>query len=105
MKNKVISIIIEALKELAADFGNDNIENIADTDGETILYGMDGILESIELVSLIADLEEIIFDEFGRDITLADEKAMSQNNSPFRTVNSLSDYIESLLTGDAGDDR
>jgi len=105
MKNKVISIIIEALKELAADFGNDNIENIADTDGETILYGMDGILESIELVSLFADLEEIIFDEFGRDITLADEKAMSQNNSPFRTVNSLSDYIESLLTGDAGDDR
>ena len=105
MKNKVISIIIDALKELAADFGNDNIENIADTDGETILYGMDGILESIELVSLFADLEEIIFDEFGRDITLADEKAMSQNNSPFRTVNSLSDYIESLLTGDAGDDR
>ncbi len=105
MKNKVISIIIDALKELAADFENDNIENIADTDGETILYGMDGILESIELVSLIADLEEIIFDEFGRDITLADEKAMSQNNSPFRTVNSLSDYIESLLTGDAGDDR
>jgi len=46
---------------------------------------------------LITDLEERISDEFDKDITLADEKAMSQRNSPFRSVESLTNYISKLL--------
>ena len=54
-------------------------------------------MDSLALVSLITDLEEKISDEFDEDIVLADEKAMSQRTSPFRTVESLTEYISKLL--------
>lgn len=63
----------------------------------TKLYGGNGALDSLSLVSFIADLEEKISDEFDKDIVLADEKAMSQSTSPFRNVESLTLYIETLL--------
>ena len=38
-----------------------------------------------------------ILDEFEKKITIADERAMSEKNSPFRTITTLSDYIEKLI--------
>jgi D-alanine--poly(phosphoribitol) ligase subunit 2 len=64
---------------------------------DTVLYGSDGRLDSLELVNLIVAAEQNIEDEMGIPITLADERAMSQRNSPFRTVATLVDYIASLL--------
>jgi acyl carrier protein len=64
---------------------------------DTNLYGKDGNLDSIALVNLIVAVEEAIADEFGVAITLADEKAMSQSESPFKSLRSLSDYILLLL--------
>ena len=61
------------------------------------LYGKGGVLDSLGLVRLIAELEEEICEKTNKDITLADEKAMSQKSSPFRSVASLSDYILNLL--------
>ena len=49
------------------------------------------------LVTFLVDLEQKIEDEFDLDITIADEKAMSLKNSPFRTVSTLKEYIETLL--------
>ena len=49
------------------------------------------------LVTLIADLEARISDEFDFDIILADEKAMSQRTSPFRNIATLTKYIEQIL--------
>ena len=63
-----------------------------------MLFWKDGILDSLELVKLISDLEENIYRKFGKQITLADEKTMSQRISPFRTVKSLVNYIDKLLT-------
>jgi len=62
-----------------------------------VLYGQGGRLDSLELVSLIVAVEHKITKEFGIAITLADERAMSQENSPFRTLSSLYDYICLLL--------
>ena len=42
-------------------------------------------------------VEENIEDEFDQSILLADEKAMSSEESPFSNVNSLSNYVASLL--------
>jgi acyl carrier protein len=61
------------------------------------LYGKGGVLDSLGLVRVIAELEEEIYDSTQIDIILADEKAMSQKSSPFRSVASLADYIEKLL--------
>ncbi len=64
---------------------------------ETVLFGAFGSLDSLGLVSLIVSVEEQIQEIFGVPIVLADERAMSQQRSPFRSVESLADYIEILL--------
>jgi acyl carrier protein len=64
---------------------------------EAPLYGRGGVLDSLSLVSLVIALEQAIQDKFGATIALADERAMSQERSPYRTVGSLVDYALALL--------
>ena len=66
-------------------------------DRKTPLYGEQGSLDSISLINLIVAVEESIEEELGESITLANEKAMSLEHSPFRNVGSLCDYIISIL--------
>ncbi|MCT7541260.1 hypothetical protein [Aliarcobacter cryaerophilus] len=94
MQQKIEKIIVEALEELNEELENENLNNPT---SETKLYGGSGVLDSLALVSLITDLEERISDEFEKDIILADEKAMSQRTSPFRSVETLTNYIQKLL--------
>lgn len=94
MKEKVIAMVIKALNELNEDLENENLESIT---LETKLYGGNSALDSLALVCLITDLEEMISEEFDKDVVLADEKAMSQRTSPFRSVDTLSDYIVNLV--------
>ena len=63
---------------------------------ETPLFGNDGVLDSMELVALLISVEEALMDE-GLEVSLSDERAMSQSRSPFRSVESLKGYIEELL--------
>ena len=99
MKDKIEKIIIETLVELNEELENSSLENssLENPDSKTKLYGANGGLDSLALVSFITDLEEKISDEFDKEIVLADEKAMSAKTSPFRTVESLTLYINSLL--------
>lgn len=94
MQQKIEKIIIEVLNEINEELENENLNNPT---SETKLYGGSGALDSLALVSLITDLEERISDEFEKDIILADEKAMSQITSPFRNVETLTNYIQKLL--------
>ena len=64
---------------------------------ETRLFGGNSNLDSLGLINLIVAVEKNIENEFDTTITLADERAMSQENSPFRTVGSLTDYIEMIF--------
>lgn len=63
---------------------------------DTALFGPGGVLDSMSLVSLIVDLEERLEKEFHQPFILASEKAMSQKRSPFLTIGTLADYIETL---------
>ena len=64
----------------------------------TELFGENGHLDSMGLVSLLLDIEDALLDA-GHEVTLSDEKAMSQKNSPFRSVESLTDYIKTCIDG------
>jgi acyl carrier protein len=61
------------------------------------LYGRSGVLDSIALVSLVVALEQLIEEEYGVSVSLADERAVSQSSSPFRTVGTLAKYAESRV--------
>lgn len=94
MIKKVENLIIECLKELNEEIENDSLINPT---LETKLYGQDGTLDSLALVSLVTDVEEKVAEELEEEIVLADEKAMSQRNSPFNSVGTLSKYIVSII--------
>jgi acyl carrier protein len=64
---------------------------------ETRLLGSQSVLDSMHLVSLIIAIEREIEDTFGVALTLADERALSMNASPFRSIQSLADYIGILM--------
>ena len=64
---------------------------------DTALLGASSKLDSLDLVNLIISTEQKLEEELDIHLTLADEKAMSQKNSPFRTVTSLAEYILLLL--------
>ena len=61
------------------------------------IFGADGPLDSLGLVNLLADLEYRLAEEFGREVVLASERAMSRSQSPFRDVAGLTEYILELL--------
>jgi acyl carrier protein len=60
---------------------------------ETRLLGSQSVLDSMRLVSLIVTIEREVEDTFGVALTLADERALSMKASPFRSIQSLADYI------------
>ena len=67
---------------------------------DTVIYdGGDGI-DSLSLVRLIVSLEERCDEEFGKRLTLADERAMSLRRSPYRTAGALTEFILERLQSD-----
>lgn len=70
---------------------------------DTHLFGKKGELVSLEFVNFIVLLEQRVADEFGFAVTLADERAMSQERSPFSTVERLGEYLGELLKGSSND--
>lgn len=94
MDTKINDIIVQTLLEINEEIENENLVTIT---LKTKIFGANGALDSLALVSFIVDLEERISDEFSKNIVLADEKAMSQKTSPFRDVASLTTYIAKLL--------
>jgi len=63
---------------------------------ETQLFGRGSRLDSLGLVNLVVATEARLMDS-GAAVSLADERAMSQKQSPFRTVETLCDYIATVL--------
>lgn len=62
-----------------------------------VIFGPGGNLDSLGLVNYLADLEYRLAEEFGREVVLASEQAMSRSRSPFRDVSALTEYILELL--------
>ncbi|MBM3560235.1 MAG: acyl carrier protein [Alphaproteobacteria bacterium] len=93
-RDQVLALIYDAIDEL-----NDTLEpdrRLARTPA-TQLFGENGELDSFGLVTLIVGVELRLGERFGVPVTLADERAMSQRNSPFRSVGTLADYSIGLL--------
>ena len=87
-KEEAVQVVIEAVKGYLDD------ENTA-VNETTILLGNNAVVDSIGLVNLIVDIESILSDK-GLELTLTSEDAMSRRKSPFRSVETLADYIVEL---------
>jgi acyl carrier protein len=92
-RKDVVALIITAAEDLRQERKIASHDPIAES---TVLFGRNGIFDSLGLVSLIVDVEQRIEDH-GISIILGDERAVSQKHSPFRTVQSLAEYICKLI--------
>jgi len=90
--------LIDLVLNLLVGYFEENNETVDLSNGElTKLFGSEGLLDSLGLVTFIVSVEEALEDEFGISLVLADEKAMSRRTSPFSRVSYLVDYIIELL--------
>jgi acyl carrier protein len=60
------------------------------------IFGPDSPLDSLGLVALLLDIEDELAAR-GYPVTLSDDRAMSQKRSPFRSVETLVEYIQQSL--------
>lgn len=86
--------IYDAINEINEDL--EQSEKILRSEDAQI-FGTSSSLDSMGLVNLITLIEQRIEDETGKFISIADEKAMSMQSSPFKTVATLKEYIANLL--------
>lgn len=93
MNDKLVKLIVENLEQLHGE----QLKIPTTVGADTTLFGRDGILDSMALVSLVVALEQAIEDKLGATVSLADERAMSQQHSPYRTIGTLAAYAERLI--------
>lgn len=93
MKERILALIRSAAVETRPEVA----EALDEHGDETRLLGRNGHVDSLGLVTLIAAVEREIEDQFDACVMLADERAMSRENSPFRTVGTLAEYAEELI--------
>jgi acyl carrier protein len=90
----VMACIYKAVRSLNEERGAD--EQIA-VGPETCFFGEGSALDSLSLVSVIVDLETLVSDEFGRAISLTDDRAMGRDPVPFTDATTLKNYLLELL--------
>ncbi len=94
IESQVEQILFAAIEEINEQLPS-NQTIVADK--STLLFGRDGVLDSLTLVNLIVAAEQKVQETLNISITLADDRAMSQKNSPFKSVESLANYIVMLV--------
>jgi acyl carrier protein len=90
-------IVLETLKDFC-----DSYDIKAELNLETPLIGSAKVLDSMGLVSVIVDIETALLDK-NIEISLTSEAAMSTRISPFRTVNSLCNFIAEQIKNNANE--
>lgn len=88
--------VLEVLREAVAAFNAIHGEKQLTFALETPLFGKGATLDSLDLVTFLVEVEGGLADRFGMEHPLSDDRAMSQQRSPFRTIATLAEYILSL---------
>ena len=94
MDKAAIELVKSAVKELSDELG---YEGLRQPSADTVLFGGAEGIDSLSLVQIVAEVERAVEDKFGKRVVLADERAMSRRQSPFRTVGTLAELVEERL--------
>lgn len=64
---------------------------------DDVLYGTDGIMDSMDVVNFATDVEDRVNERFRSAIVLADARALSHSRSPFRSLSALAAFCVDQL--------
>ena len=92
-KDRIEAIVLDAVR--ATNLARD-AQSQLEVSSDAKLYAAGSSLDSLALVGLLIDIEESLIEE-GFEVSLNDERAMSQRHSPFRSVPTLVEYIRELI--------
>ena len=91
---KVLEAIYRAVDEVNLMLPEgERIGKSADTE----LIGSGSEIDSLTVVNLVVETEQVVEEEFGTPVILSDEKAMAAEPSPFGSIGALAKYIETML--------
>jgi hypothetical protein len=96
-KKQVVDIVLSCLQQTILNMEENNEAPVDSLNESTSLLGRRSVIDSMGLVTLLVNIEQKITEDHRITITIADERAMSQEKSPFLTVQSLSDYTWLLI--------
>lgn len=91
-KEEIMALIIEAVEELLRDKGEE-----AEVGPDFQLFGSESTIDSLDLVAIVVRLEENILDKTGRTLEIVDENSVVSDDSPFRTVATMTELVASKL--------
>lgn len=94
-QESVLAIIFKALANLNLERDEANQVPVGI---DTAIFGGDSLLDSLDLVSVIADVEMAVSDALGESISLTDDEALTQEKSPFADVRTLCAYTLQLTS-------
>jgi D-alanine--poly(phosphoribitol) ligase subunit 2 len=72
-------------------------EDKLEKSGSTGIFGSNGRLDSLGLVSLITTIEQRIEEDFGITVTILENIDELEDDNPFETVSALTNYLTSML--------
>ena len=88
-RSVALDIVLASLRDAVDQNGGD----ASGVNDQTMIVGPEAVIDSIGVVSLIVDIEQRLEMDHAVSVTLANDRAMSQRNSPFRTPAVLADHI------------
>lgn len=94
MNEKVLQCVYGAIDEANEDRdGRPPLEKAPETE----IHGSANGLDSLGLINFVVAVEEGVERDFGTALVLSDDRSLSQEPSPFKSVATLTEYIELLL--------
>lgn len=64
----------------------------------SVIYGIDGVIDSLTLVSIIVDIEQLVRAEYKVEVHLANTADLPPTSTPFATFGSLVEYVTARLS-------
>ena len=86
-------LLKEAIKTINEELHVSSLENIED---ESEIFSQ---LDSVAVLDLILEIEDLLQDRYGRYIQIADDKVMDASQTSFKTFNTLLSYVEGKVNG------
>ena len=97
MVEKIKNIVQSAINEM-----NEDLE-----DSEKILYAEDSALfgkgegvDSFSFVTLVSNIEDQIYNEFGKEVYLVTPDTYEMKYNPFETIGALEKYIAEVIAAE-----
>lgn len=94
-QDAILALVLETVRAYRLALSADRETTI---EADSSLFGPEGALDSIGLVSVVIELEQKLSDASGQDVSLMNDRAMSRSHNPFRTPRALADYAHGQLS-------